>query len=194
MNKHCLKLLYFLVLIANLCFSQRETEKWYISGPAALDFSSGVPVSLNNNGIILSWEGCSTISDATGNLLFYKHGNWLYNRNHIVTPNGAGLNGCNTVTQVAVFVPKPGSTTLYYLFIIGGPAANSSNRPWSLYYSEIDITLNGGFGDIAIKNMPVAASSGNCGEKMAVTKHCNGVDYWLLVHDITGANYKSYLI
>ena len=79
-------------------------------------------------------------------------------------------------------------------FIIGGPTGNSSNPPWSLYYNEIDLTLNAGNGDISVKNAPLTASSGNCSEKMTVTKHCNGVDYWLLVHDYTGNTYRAYLI
>ncbi len=186
--------LLFFVFISSAVFSQKETEKWYISGNGALDFSSGSPVALGNNAMNLSWEGCASIADANGNLLFYTDGSWLYDKNHTVPPNGSNLNGCNSVTQVAIFVPKPGSATIYYLFIIGGPTGNGSSPPWSLYYNEINTALNGGNGDISVKGVPIAASSGNCSEKMTAVKHCNGTDYWLLVHDYTGTAYKAYLV
>ena len=190
-----MRIAFIIFLLSSVSvFSQKETWKWYISGKGALDFSSGSPVSFGNNAMNLSWEGCSTISDANGNLLFYTDGSWLYDKNHSVPPNGSNLNGCNSVTQVGIFVPKPGSATNYYLFIIGGPSFNGSSPPWTLYYNEINTTLNGGTGDISIKGVPLAASTANCGEKMTAVKHCNGVDYWLVVHDINGTAYRAYLV
>ena len=125
--------------------------------------------------MLTGWEGCASISDASGNLLFYTQGLNLYNKNHVITPNGAGLLGNNSITQVAVFVPKPGNPNIYYMFILGDPTGNaaSSFSPWTLYYNEIDITMNGGLGDItANKNILIAGTAGNTSEKMSVTKHC----------------------
>jgi hypothetical protein len=36
-------------------------------------------------------EGCATISNSSGQLLFYTDGITVYNRNHQVMPNGTGL-------------------------------------------------------------------------------------------------------
>jgi len=198
------KAIFFIVqfCVPFFVFSQRETEKWYCPGPhipnvsPAISFSSGVPVYLNNNAMgASSFEASATISDVSGNLLFYVDGNRkIYNRNHLMMPNGNNIFMGNSMTQGAIFVPKPGSTTIYYLFHIGLPTVGPLG-PFNLYYTEIDLTLNGGLGDVtANKNIPIVSSTANCAEKMTVTKHCNGTDYWLLVHSFTGTTFRAYQI
>ena len=196
MKKNYIFFLFLLLCYTSVCFSQKETDKWYISGQTALDFSSGTPVPLNNNAMVSnSYEGCATISDASGNLLFYADGvSKVYNKNHFSLPNGSGVLMHNSATQGVIFIPKPASTNIYYLIYLGLPTLGSPT-PYNLYYSEIDLSLNGGLGDITSnKNIVIAPSFGNCSEKMCVTKHCNGIDYWVLVHNYSGNEYKCYLV
>lgn len=165
------------------------------SPPPALDFSSGTPVAIFTNSMVISWEGCGTMSDANGNLLFYADGtSRLYLSNHTQAPNGGGLYMGNSITQGPIFVPKPGNPNIYYMFHIGMPTVGPP-PPWNLYYSEIDITLNGGLGNInANKNVSIASSFGSCSEKMSITKDCSGTGYWLLVHSYTGNTFRAYPI
>jgi len=90
--------------------AQGEANNWYFGYNAGLTFSSNPPSALLD-GQLNTAEGCATISDAQGNLLFYTDGMKVYNKNHQVMPNGTGLLGHNSGTQSGVIVPKPGSTT-----------------------------------------------------------------------------------
>lgn len=57
-------------------------------------------------------------------------------------PNGDGHKGDISGAQSAIFIPKPVSNTIYYLYTtLGG-------HPNGLTYSKLNITLNGGLGNI----------------------------------------------
>ena len=72
------KLLHF-ILIIFLCgvlsevSAQNQNNRWYFGINAGLNFNSGSPVALTD-GALFSNEGCATISDNSGNLLFYTNG------------------------------------------------------------------------------------------------------------------------
>jgi len=85
-EKFCL--LFFLYTLAS--FAQREANIWYFGENAGLDFNSGTPVALTN-GQLDTLEGCATISNNNGQLLFYTDGITVWNRNHVVMPNGYAL-------------------------------------------------------------------------------------------------------
>ena len=67
-----------------------EGNIWYFGYGAGLDFNSGSPVALHD-GQINQLEGCATIADSDGNLLFYTDGMSVWNCAHGVMPNGTGL-------------------------------------------------------------------------------------------------------
>lgn len=129
-------------------------------------------------------EGCASMSDENGNLLFYSNGERIWNRNHTVMPNGAGLNGDNSSTQGVVAVPRPGSTSEYYLFTVDGQLG-----PDGLQYSKVDMSLNGGLGDVVAteKNIPLRDT---VAEKIAVIK--NGDNYWVVVLAVPGDTACAY--
>lgn len=136
------KLLYFLFLFFALnTFSQKEANFWYFGFNAGLDFTDCNPVALNN-GQLSTFEGCSTISNSSGNLLFYSDGTTVWNKNHDIMPGGTGLNGNSSSAQSALFVPNPEDSNIYYLFVVG-----NNNNP-GFYYYTIDLSLNGGLGSV----------------------------------------------
>ena len=53
--------------------AQRESTHWYFGDNIGLNFSQGIPQILLN-GQLATIEGCSTISDNNGNLIFYTDG------------------------------------------------------------------------------------------------------------------------
>ncbi|MBN8702305.1 MAG: gliding motility-associated C-terminal domain-containing protein [Bacteroidetes bacterium] len=166
--------------------AQRETNMWYFGAKAALDFNSGTPVALMNSTMTTS-EGCASIADANGNLLFYTNGVFVYDRTHQQMPNGAGLLGDASSTQSSAIVLKPGSSTLYYIF-----TTTASGGPDGLKYSEVDMTLNGGNGDITTtKNISMYAPTA---EKLIAVKHCNNTDYWVVTHEWNSNIFRSYLV
>jgi gliding motility-associated-like protein len=166
--------------------AQKEANFWYFASRAGLDFNSGTPVQVPNGEIIGNSEGCTTVSDATGNLLFYSDGGTVWNRNHV--PIGAGLMGHLNSTQAVVAVPKPNSTTIYYLFTTDAIENNMTN---GLRYSILDISLAGGLGAITQKNVlmetPVT-------ENLTITKHANNVDYWVISHRWNSDAFVAYLL
>ena len=104
-----------LFLFSLVCEAQRENNIWYFGDKAGLDFNSGNPVNLTD-GAINTIEGCASISNPSGQLLFYTDGIKVWNRNHQIMPNGADLSGNSSSTQSGIIVPKPNSNTIYYLF------------------------------------------------------------------------------
>src|SRR5580765_2825219 len=93
-------LLLSLSFIQITAFAQHQADNWFFGTYAGLDFSSGSPVAVST-GALTTTEGCSTISDAQGNLLFYTNGVSVWNRNNQIMPNGDSLNGDISSTQSA---------------------------------------------------------------------------------------------
>ena len=91
------------ILFSNISYSQKEENIWYFGNRAGLDFNSGSPVALTD-GVLFTNEGCSVISDNTGNLLFYTDGTRVWNKNHRQMPNGLELMGNFSSNQSAVTV------------------------------------------------------------------------------------------
>ena len=143
------RILTYLLFISffNFCHAQKEAAIWYFGNNAGLDFNSGAPVPLTD-GVLVTDEGCAVISDTFGNLLFYTDGLSVWNRNHQLMPNGTGLLGDPSSSQSAIVIPQPGSSSIFYVFTV-----DKEGRANGLNYSIVDLTLNGGLGDIAIKNV-----------------------------------------
>ena len=84
------RLFLLLLCFPLLLFSQNEGNIWYFGWNAGLDFNSGAPVALTD-GQLFTLEGCASISDMNGDLLFYTDGMVVYNKNHVLMPNGSGI-------------------------------------------------------------------------------------------------------
>ncbi len=138
-------------------------------------------------------EGCASIADASGNLLFYTDGVTVYNQSNAVMANGTGLNGTLTPTQSSIILKKPGSATLYYIFTVTG---NNNINFAGAHYSIVDMSLASGQGSVTIKNAVLSQNS--MSEKLTATKHCNGVDWWVLYKENNYQNaqpfFRAYLL
>jgi len=182
MKKH----LFIILLIPQLLLSQNEGNIWYFGYGAGLDFNSGTAVAIND-GQLNTFEGCASIADTNGDLLFYTDGMTVYDKSHNIMANGTGLLGHNSSTQSAIIVKKPQSSTIYYIFTIDGLSGNNGG----LCYSEVDLTLNGGLGDVTIlKNIEIFA---NAAEKVTAIVHDNGSDFWIVAPQHTTNTYYSFL-
>ena len=195
---HNIKIIILLVplLSSLISFSQKEANIWYFGGKAGIDFNncSSVPVALTD-GVIGTLEGCSSIADSMGNLLFYTNGLVVWNRNHVQMPNGFGLGGGRDLssTQAALIVQKPGSNNIYYIFTTPTEVMHVSNAMVGFRYSVVDMTMEGGFGDVvgSSKNIllhhPVP-------EKVTSVRHANGCDIWVISHLFGTNNFHAYLV
>ena len=174
----------FLLLSCGVSFSQNEGKVWYFGSYAGLDFNTSPPTILTN-GALTTDEGCASISNSFGNLLFYTNGATVYDRTHVVMANGTGLLGHSSTSQAAIIVKKPGSSTLYYVFTLGAGGAGS------LYYSEVDMTLAAGLGSVTVKNTQLATGMT---EHLTSVKHCNGTDIWVLAHNGGTNIFRAFLV
>ncbi len=182
-------LLYLSLLLAvNLTVMAQQANIWYFGDHAGLNFNTTPPSALTNSQMY-THEGCSTVSDSLGNLLFYTDGIKVWNKTHQVMPNGSGLMGHESSTHSAIVIPKPGSNTIYYVFTAD---ANENLGVGGYRYSILDMTLNGGLGDItATKNVLLYAP---CTEKLTAASHSNGIDIWVITKELNNFTFRSYLL
>lgn len=201
-------------------FAQQEASFWYFGQNAGLQFdASAGTVTAVTDGQINTLEGCTSISDTTGNLLFYTDGQTVWNRNHQIMANGdyfggTGLLGDPSSTSSGLIVPKPQDPTQFYIFTVDEPhhdnAAAFPNQFTGTYdsggsvpnnddgfnngfnYSLVDMTLNGGLGDVVNteKNIPlVTYDPGDpdelafkCSEKITAVKADDCSSFWVITH------------
>jgi hypothetical protein len=181
-------LLYFILpiylfLASSQLRCQNETKKWYFGNKAGLDFITSPPTILTN-GSMNTFEGCSSIADAAGSLLFYTDGITIWNQSHVPMANGTGLFGSNSTSQSGVIVKKPGSAGIYYVFTLASAFGD-------LFYSEVDMSLAAGAGSVTTKNSPVAST---LTEHLTSVRHCNGVDIWVLAHRGNSTDFLAFLV
>jgi len=187
MKKLRIKFLYILVVlfIASESAAQNQANNWYFGTGAGITFNTGSPALLTN-GQTDTDEGCSTISDTSGKLLFYTDGVTVWDSLHNIMPNGTGLFGDGSSTQSAIIIPAPGNPSLFY--IVTAPYLLNT-KP--LAFSVVDMSLNNGLGDVTTKNDTLLALAS---EKVTAVKHQNGTDVWILAHGYTNNNFYTYLV
>lgn len=175
-----------LTISADNLSASRVAANWYFGKNAGLKFNP-LPAAPLTNGALNTLEGCSSISDASGNLLFYTDGVTVFNKSHEAMPNGTGLQGDPSAAQAAVIVPKPGSITEYYIFTV--PFRGQTDV--GLRYSVVDMNLDAGKGDVTTKNIllhqPIT-------ERLTAVPHENGIDYWVLAHEWNSNAFYAYKV
>ncbi|HQQ94217.1 MAG TPA: hypothetical protein PLQ93_06660, partial [Bacteroidia bacterium] len=155
---------------------QNQNSKWFFGYGAGLDFMSNPPTPVFGSSINVP-EGCSSISDNNGNILFYSDGQTIWNQSHNVMANGTGLAGSGNPSQSCLIAKQPGSNTIYFVFTIAGAPALNGN----FCYSIVDMSLAAGLGSVTVKNA-ILFTSISSSEKITGTMHCNGIDKWILTH------------
>ncbi|MDD2965319.1 MAG: PKD domain-containing protein [Bacteroidales bacterium] len=168
--------------------SQNQANNWYFGNYAGVCFNSGSPVALSGSEM-LTQEGCCTISDFYGNLLFYSDGVTVWNRNHEVMLNGTGLLGHYSSTQSSVAIPQPGSSRFYYLFTV----PHCFTLTGGLCYSKIDMQLDGGLGGVIASEKNILLQT-LVTEKLTAVKHANGTDFWVITHERNNAEFDAFRV
>lgn len=178
-------LIVLLTMTLYVCGQSKKAMQWQFPTNCGLDFNGGQTVVVTTGNIITT-EGSSSIADDNGALLFYTDGITVWDKNHNAMPNGTGLMGNSSSSQAALIVQQPGSNTLYYIF-----TTDEQSGPNGLVYNIVDITLNGGLGDVVSKNNPLINP---VGEKVTGCYHANGTDIWIVTHEFYSDKFYSYLL
>lgn len=185
MKNEAIKFLLLFSFLSSSVVAQNQTNIWYFSANAGLDFNSGTPVALTN-GQINTIEGTASICDDNGVLLFYTDGVTVWDATHAIMSNGSGLNGNGSSSQSALIIKQPGNTSIYFIF-----TSNSYGGVNGTCYSVVDMNLNSGLGDVTTKNIQLLNSST---EKITAVNHANGTDVWVVTHALGSDAYYAYLL
>jgi len=190
-------LVSFLILfIPAIAYCQPENYNWVFGDHAILRFTGPTAPVLDSSSGMHATEGCASISDAAGNLLFYSNGNSVWNRNHVVMQNGGGLlgNGPGAVgpassTDGVAIIHAIDNPNRYYVFVL--EAAEQIGTGY-LRYSVVDMSLDGGFGGVLPGRKNIIIDT-NMSEKMTVVKGA-GCAQWLLAHKHSTSEYRAFKV
>ncbi|WP_299161951.1 T9SS type B sorting domain-containing protein [uncultured Tenacibaculum sp.] len=160
------------------CFSQNETNNWYFGDKGGIYFNKG-EISILNNSQMNTPEGCSTISDINGDLLFYTNGQTVWNKNHEIMENGEGLASDKENTQTSIIIPKPGSKENFYLFTTKISNSTSPLLAQGIYYTEIEISNKYPLGKVLFKYIRLIGGSS---EKISAVHHADGKSIWVMTY------------
>lgn len=193
-------ILVIALLLPLFCTAQNRGNIWCFGDSAGIDFNNlnnPVPISTG----LRTRGSCASISDTSGNLLFYTNdrtntaGNYttlVYNNQHSIMPNGDSIVGEGWYNEI-IILPMPENDSLYYLFVI-----STALGPKGLYYSVINMNADSGRGDlISINNQLIPLAMTDC---LNAVKHGNGRDWWIIARRYDGSNattnnqFFSYLI
>lgn len=157
-------------------------------------FGDSCGIKFNSTGIDSSYitsvnarGTCASISDASGNLLFYSSSpdyntyvsgssnqfGVIFNKIGSVMQNGLNLKSSGWYHEM-VILPDPGNMNEFYVFTVG---VTSTTNP-GLRYSKVDLSQNGGLGAVTQKNVMIDPMQINDG--LLAIKHGNGRDWWLI--------------
>jgi len=203
-----IKLLLYFLFWASICHAQynlKENNVWAFGIYAGLDFNSGNPVAINsgiNDHHFL--EGCASVCDSEGNLMFYCSSDTIWNRLGQIMPNGYNLKPyknllghdsfCSgaSATQGALIMPVIGNNSQFYVFSLeqSEDILLGDSGCCRLYYCIVDMTLKNGLGDVLSNKKGIKIDS-NLSEKMIAIPD-NNCGLWLLVHSIKSNQFKAY--
>ncbi len=165
--------------------AQKEASIWYFGEKAGMDFSFGSPINLGPSAMNTP-EGCATISDKDGELLFYTNGETIWNKRHEPMANGLGLYGNTSSTQSSLIVPHPGNDSLYYVFCVDYHGGSKG-----ITYSIVNIKADNGLGRVTLKNKILTSQTS---EKITAVLHCNNKDVWITTRLWKSNFYYTFLI
>lgn len=198
--KNILIYLFFLVISSDLMAQSNPDAKrdyqWLFGyrqnkiGANLMDFNdSKIKMDSIKPNKLHSAETLAQICDENGKLLFYTNGCSIRDKNYNIMQNGDTLNKSNywnlfcaddgeglRIPQGAIAIPKPSSTTEYYLF-------HETLDPTyqfipGIMFSLIDMSKNNGAGAVMLKNKTILKDTMGDG-KIAAVRHANGKDWWI---------------
>lgn len=186
--------------------AQRYND-WWIIYPNSLTYNSGLhfsnyssyPDTIGTVSLFANWNGGlgkTSISDFSGNLLFYTDGTHIFNRNHQVMSNGNFVSYNATVSVMgAVIVPYPCHPNQYFVFTAGAYGNNCGNflfpEPDTLQYSIVDMSLDNGLGGVINTQKRIPLYIGVTDAINAV-RNASGDGYWVVTHNYQGADFLAY--
>ncbi|MBK6930361.1 MAG: PKD domain-containing protein [Saprospirales bacterium] len=170
--------------------------QWYFGRNGVVTFAGGY-AQPGTASAINSVEACASVCNSAGNLLFYTDGRNVFNANHLPmngtnpvlngSPNSWATGNDISSAQGALIVPRPNTPGRYYIFTTSDLHSTSPVR-YGLTYYEVDMSLNGGLGQVITPAAGINPSENyTTTEHLAAIPHCNGTDYWIIVKPLSNS-------
>ena len=185
---------YFILLIILTfqisAFPQKEANVWYFGWGGGADFNYEPPNPLQGSYSISFDVSNSCMSDSEGNFLFATNRRIVMNKNLEVMQNGSLSDG-RYASQGAIIVQKPGSSNLYYIFIV--PDEGYASPP-GFYYSVVDMSLDGGLGAVTDEKNVALNGAWDAYSKVMAVRHANNRDIWIITRKYDLNAYAAFLL
>lgn len=212
-KKQFISIFFFLVLL-NAVMAQKHDNVWVMGEGSVGGFKGNNKISFEDghfsidNDVDLKrpLQGYNvSASDSMGNFMFYFNGLTIYDADDQLMENGRDINRsvlepyyeylldeylCLEAARPAMFIPLPGQINEYLL--IHGVSVNFINDyTCEILYSRIAMDRNGGKGAVVEKNRYLVDGYVDA---LGLTKHANGIDWWLVTSDRLGNTFYVFLI
>lgn len=198
--KNYLKIMAIVLLVINSIKTQAQWgNKWVLGNHKGLDF--------NNPGLPQPWEpnamqstgGNAILCDDYGQVLLYTDGDLCFNKLHQQMPNGIDLGAQSTSqSQSSIILPHPDGSNRYYIFAVDEcydlsdtTFCTSLGNYGGVIWAMVDMNLEGGLGDVVVKQQHLYYPT--C-SKITATRHCNGVDWWVVTKEYNTNRFFTYLV
>jgi len=168
--------------------SNKRTNFWFFEENLGLDFNSGVPIENTSCQISgTGWAATSTMSDTSGNLLFYSNGAYVWNKNHQLMVNGSGGASYYAGSQAAICIPKPGTDSMFFIF-----TSRTLDNENPMFYYIIDMKANSGLGEVIDKD--TLDAGWDAASMITGTYHKNKKDIWIVTRKFQTSQYAAFLV
>lgn len=179
-------LLLPLLLLSYTSIAQRYGQHWQFGLQVGLDFSECSP-KVFRTGSNTGFEGCATVSNEEGELLFYTNSETVWNSLHEEMPDGDLQPGGASLSQVLI-QNVPLSSSLYYIFTTTIQASDAGQ----FRYHVVSMDEDNGLGDVILSDQVLF--TGTTTEHVAATRHANGIDVWVMARAYPSAQFMAYLL
>lgn len=174
-------IIIFTVIFHGDLFAQSiESNNWVFGSGARIEFDATNPTMnppLVQSSSINQIEGVATMSDASGNLLFYTDGQTIWNSLGIAAVTG--LFGDASSTQSAIIVPDPEDDQNYYVFTVdlfGG----ADGLQYVIYTPSTSTAT------------PSVQLTSGVTEKISAVRKGDQSGYWIVAHDWLNNHFLVY--
>lgn len=188
-------------------------SNWFFGNHAELHFYQagvvrGIKTQLNAPNNIYSTEGCVSMSDKNGNLLFYAGDRYGTNKTDLNEFNGAWVFGENNLPIDNPQINGYGSSSQGFLAL---PFFNNSNRFHIItrgvddngmrifHRSVVDLSqVSGDFrGNMILRNQSILDGNNELpkgSEALTAVQRCDEQSYWLMTADTDDSEIKVYIL
>ena len=189
-----IKMILIYLFFKQVGYAQEQNTHWYFGSNNGINFETN-PSTVLEDGQIASSNSPATVSDSSGNLLFYTDGKSIWNKNHTVMQNGNNtlLNNEEYPNHSTVILPIPKSNK-YYIFTQKVyeefDEFNDSSYSGAFYFSIVNMDANNGLGNVETLNKELLYSSHQIDGEwnyyfkdhlMTTAMHSDGESYWLIL-------------